>query len=68
MEDYAAYPSLELDRPAEHVLRLTLRAAGKLNAVSGDMHRELAAIWKTITLVAPASPASAADSTKASSL
>jgi enoyl-CoA hydratase len=48
MEDYAAYPSLELDRPAEHVLRLTLRAAGKLNAVSGDMHRELAAIWKTV--------------------
>jgi enoyl-CoA hydratase len=37
-----------LDRPAPHVLRLTLRAAGKLNAVSGDMHRELAAIWKTV--------------------
>ena len=48
MEGYDAYPSLELDRPAEHVLRLTLRAAGKLNAVSGDMHRELAAIWKTV--------------------
>src|SRR5581483_11890123 len=43
-----AFPSLELDRPAAHVLRLTLRAAGKLNAVSGDMHRELAAIWKTV--------------------
>jgi enoyl-CoA hydratase len=45
---YAAFPSLELDRPAEHVLRLTLRAPGKLNAVSGDMHRELAAVWQTI--------------------
>ena len=48
MEGYESFPSLELDRPAPHVLRLTLRAAGKLNAVSGDMHRELAAIWKTV--------------------
>jgi enoyl-CoA hydratase/carnithine racemase len=30
------------------VLRLTLRAAGRLNAVSGDMHRELAALWPAI--------------------
>ena len=45
---YDAYPSLELDRPAPHVLRLTLRAAGKLNAVSGTMHRELAGVWRTI--------------------
>jgi enoyl-CoA hydratase len=45
---YAAYPSLELDRPAPHVLRLTLRAAGRLNAVSATMHRELASIWQTI--------------------
>ena len=48
MDAYAAYPSLELDRPARHVLRLTLRAAGRLNAVSGAMHGELAAVWKTI--------------------
>jgi enoyl-CoA hydratase len=48
MDRYSVYPSLELDRPAEHVLRLTLRAAGRLNAVSGAMHGELAAIWKTI--------------------
>ena len=45
---YDAYPSLELDRPAPHVLRLTLRAPGKLNAVSGTMHRELAGVWRTI--------------------
>jgi enoyl-CoA hydratase/carnithine racemase len=45
---YAAYPSLELDRPAPDVLRITLRAVGKLNAVSGAMHGELAAIWRTI--------------------
>ena len=45
---YAAYPSLELDRPAPHVLRLTLRAPGRLNAVSATMHRELASVWQTI--------------------
>jgi enoyl-CoA hydratase len=48
VEGYEAFPSLELDRPAQHVLRLTLRAPGRLNAVSGGMHRELAAIWRTV--------------------
>jgi enoyl-CoA hydratase len=48
MDGYEAYRALELDRPAEHVLRLTLRAPGRLNAVSGAMHRELADVWKTI--------------------
>jgi enoyl-CoA hydratase len=47
-DPYDAFPSLELDRPAPHILRLTLRAAGKLNAVSSTMHRELAAIWPAI--------------------
>jgi enoyl-CoA hydratase len=46
--DYDAFPSLELDRPAPHVLRLTLRADGRLNAVSGTMHRELAEFWNAI--------------------
>jgi len=45
---YAAYPSLELDRPAPHVLRLTLRKAGRLNAVDAATHGELANVWKTI--------------------
>ncbi len=48
MDAYDAYPSLEFDRPAPRVLRLTLRAAGKLNAVSGAMHSELASVWKAI--------------------
>jgi len=48
MEGYEAFPSLELDRPAQRVLRLTLRVPGKLNAVSSDAHRELAEIWKAI--------------------
>jgi enoyl-CoA hydratase len=48
MEGYDAFPSLELDRPAPHVLRLTLRAPGRLNAVSGAMHRELASLWPAV--------------------
>src|SRR5436190_6240767 len=47
-DPYAAYPNLELDRPAPHVLRLTLRAPGRLNAVGSAMHGELAAVWRTI--------------------
>jgi enoyl-CoA hydratase len=47
-EPYGAYPNLELDRPASGVLRLTLRAAGRLNAVSGAMHGQLAAVWRSI--------------------
>jgi enoyl-CoA hydratase len=48
VDRYAAFPSLELDRPAPHVLRLTLRAEGRLNAVSGTMHRELGEIWPAV--------------------
>jgi len=48
MDGYEGYPSLELDRPAPHVLRLTLRAPGRLNAVDAAAHRELAAVWRTI--------------------
>jgi enoyl-CoA hydratase len=48
VERYADYPSLELDRPAPGVLRLTLSTPGKLNAVSSSMHRELANVWRAI--------------------
>jgi enoyl-CoA hydratase len=48
MKGYETFASLDLDRPAEHVLRLTLRAPGKLNAVDAAAHGELAAVWKTI--------------------
>ncbi|CAN5807207.1 enoyl-CoA hydratase/isomerase family protein [soil metagenome] len=48
MTDYAAlFPSLGFDRPADHVLRLTLDAPG-LNAVSPDAHRHLADVWLTV--------------------
>jgi enoyl-CoA hydratase len=45
---YEAFPSLDFDAPAPHVLRLTLRTEGRLNAVSGTMHRELANVWTAI--------------------
>src|SRR5262249_22209185 len=47
-DPYAAFPSLELDRPAPRVLRLTPRAPGRLNAVSAAMHRDLAKAWPAI--------------------
>jgi enoyl-CoA hydratase len=47
-DPYDAYPSLEFDRPAPHVLRITLRKEGRLNAVDAAMHGELAAVWRTI--------------------
>jgi enoyl-CoA hydratase len=39
------FPSLELDRPGDAILRITLRTAGRLNAVGADMHRDLAGVW-----------------------
>ena len=45
---YSEYRNLGLDRPTAGVLRLTLRAPGRLNAVSGAMHGELARVWRTI--------------------
>jgi enoyl-CoA hydratase len=45
---YDEFTSLAFDRPAEHVLRLTLSAPGKLNAVGHDAHAQLAEVWKTI--------------------
>src|SRR5215211_3077374 len=45
---YAAYPSLELERPAEGVLRVVMSAPGRLNAAGHQMHRDLAGIWPEI--------------------
>ncbi len=45
---YEEFTSLELDRPAEWILRITLRTPGKLNAIGGDAHAELARVWQTI--------------------
>jgi enoyl-CoA hydratase len=45
---YEQFDSLVLDRPAEHVLRLTLSNPKTLNSVGHDAHRQLAAIWPAI--------------------
>jgi enoyl-CoA hydratase len=44
----AEFPSLDLDRPEPGILRLTLRAPGRLNAVSEAQHGELARVWQAI--------------------
>src|SRR3954447_8447449 len=45
---YEQFDSLVLDRPAEHVLRLTLSNPKTLNSVGHDAHRQPAAIWPAI--------------------
>ena len=48
MPDYQAlFPSLSFDRPADHVLRITLDAPG-LNSVSPECHAHLADVWLTV--------------------
>ena len=42
------FPSLDLDRPEDGILRLTLRGQGRLNAVSEAQHGELARVWQAI--------------------
>jgi enoyl-CoA hydratase len=49
LDRYAAFPSLEFDRPADRILRITLRTPGKLNAVGAAMHGELAAVWPAVS-------------------
>lgn len=49
MIDYAAaFPSLGFDRPDDGVLRITLSAEGRLNAVNAAMHGELASVWQAV--------------------
>ncbi len=45
---YAAFDRLKFDRPADHVLRLTLSNPGKANAVTPTMHRQLEQVWAAI--------------------
>jgi enoyl-CoA hydratase len=45
---YGEFTSLELDRPDEWILRITLRTPGKLNAVGHEAHSQLAYVWQTI--------------------
>jgi enoyl-CoA hydratase len=45
---YGEFTSLEIDRPEDGILRITLNTPGKLNAVGHEAHAHLAAIWQTI--------------------
>jgi enoyl-CoA hydratase len=46
-DPYAAFDGLTFDRPADHVLRITLDGPG-LNAVGHDVHRQLADVWLAV--------------------
>ena len=45
---YAPFTELGFDRPADGVLRITLRNPGRLNAVGAEAHGQLAAVWKAV--------------------
>src|SRR5919201_1741901 len=45
---YAGYASLQFERPAEGVLRVVMRAPGRLNAAGPEMHRDLSLVWTEI--------------------
>jgi enoyl-CoA hydratase len=45
---YSEFTSLELDRPEEWILRITLRTPGKLNAVGHEAHGHLAEVWRAV--------------------
>jgi enoyl-CoA hydratase len=49
VDDYAAkHPSLRVADLGGGVIEITMATPGRLNAVSADMHRDLATIWLTI--------------------
>ena len=45
---YEEYTSLQLERPDDGVLQITLSTPGKLNAVGHEAHGQLAAVWRAI--------------------
>jgi enoyl-CoA hydratase/carnithine racemase len=45
---YGEFTSLDIDRPDEWILRITLRTPGKLNAVGHEAHGQLATVWQTV--------------------
>ncbi len=45
---YDEFTALELDRPEESILRITLRTPGKLNAIGREAHGQLASVWRAV--------------------
>ena len=48
MADYSQFRSLTFERVDEHILVVTLRAEGRLNAVDASMHADLSRVWQEI--------------------
>jgi len=47
-DHYAAFDRLLFDRPAPHVLRVTINNPDKMNALDGALHHQLATVWAQI--------------------
>ena len=47
-DPYAPFETLTFDRPVERVLRITMGDGERLASVGPEMHRDLAAVWRTI--------------------
>ena len=48
VERYAAFDRLAFDRPATHVLRVTLNRPDKMNAIDAEGHHQLERVWAAI--------------------
>lgn len=48
VERYAAFDRLAFDRPAPHVLRVTINRPDKMNAIDAEGHTQLERIWVAI--------------------
>ena len=49
MDDrYAPFTELVFDRPGDGILRITLSAPDRVNAVGANAHRQLAEVWRAI--------------------
>ncbi len=47
-EPYTSYRRLQFDRPHDHVLRITIAGASKLNLMDPELHAELGEIWRDV--------------------
>jgi enoyl-CoA hydratase len=48
MDRYAAFDRLAFDRPAPHVLRVTINRPDKMNALDAEAHGQLERLWAAI--------------------
>ncbi|MGB1883895.1 MAG: enoyl-CoA hydratase-related protein, partial [Gammaproteobacteria bacterium] len=48
LERYAKYTELDIDSPADRILRISFNKPDSLNSLDKDGHRELTYIWRDI--------------------